>query len=215
MTLLHKQVLALSWLIVIAELCAIAYFHQDVVNWLSHHLWLVVLPFVKIVFKRMAALKFVALLKNLVVVVWHLLKLLLLKLLKTIGVRYGLFFSQNRWYWMRRTKVMFVRRGKQFFRQLKNFWQEYLRHQRVVLVVAFFPVVIVLSLLGLSFNITRKTMVKKAQEGAIFKAASSASNTSHGIRAWLARIDRAVLQKIQGLSVEAESLTQKKLNSDR
>jgi hypothetical protein len=207
MTRLHKQVLGLSWLIIATELITLGYFHQIVFEWLSQNLWVVALPFAKAIVKKMVTLNIIALLKSLSVLVWHLSKLLLLKLLKTIGVRYGLFFSQKRWYWIRRSKVMFIRRGKQFFRSLGRFWSTYQRHQKILIIVAFFPIVIILSLLGLSFNVTRKTMVQKAQEGALFRVASTASKTNLGIRAWLVRIDRLVLNKIQGLTVEAKPLS--------
>jgi hypothetical protein len=57
-------------------------------------------------------------------------------------------------------------------------------------------------------------MVQKAQEGALFKVASTASKTNLGIRAWLVRIDRLVLNKIQGLTVEAKPLSKSNPNLD-
>jgi sensor histidine kinase regulating citrate/malate metabolism len=94
---------------------------------------------------------------------------------------------------------MFLRRGKQFFRKTRNFWSQYKSHQKRIVMIAFFPVAVVLFLLGLSFNITRKTMVQKTQESAIFQAATSASKANRGIRAWIKRLDKSTLQKIRDL----------------
>ena len=101
---------------------------------------------------------------------------------------------------------MFIRRGKQFFRGVRQFWAVYAREQKVVILVAFFPVALILFLLGLSFNVTRKTMVQKTQETAIFKVATTAGNRSTGIRAWVTRLDQKTLQKIQLLSGRAQQL---------
>lgn len=200
MTTGHRALVVLSASIMFAELSLALYFNRQVADWLSHNLWVVLIPFTKIVLKRLLALKLITLIKSLIFLFWHLSKLLILKLFKTLSVRYGVFFSQNRWYWIRKSKVMFLRRGKQFFRGLVRFWAVYNSFQKWIILIAFFPVIIVLFLLGLSFNVTRKTMVQKAQESAIFEVASSASNTNRGIRAWVARIDKATLQRIRDLT---------------
>ena len=149
-------------------------------------------------------MKFFALIKAGSILVWHLSKLLLLKILKTLTVRYGMFFSQNRWYWMRAVKVMFLRRGKQFFRATARFWSHYKNQQKWIILIAFFPVGLVLFFLGLSFNLTRKTMVQKTQESAIFKAATTASNTNRGIRGWIEKLDKLTLKKIRDLTSRAK-----------
>lgn len=199
LTLKHKIVLVLSMLVIVIDALLLVSYFSVIVDWISHHLWVVIIPFAKAIFKRLIALQLVVFLKGMLILFWHVLKLLLLKLLKTFGVRYGVFFSQYRWYWARYTKVMFLRRGKQFFRRLAKFWQGYQSWQKWLILVAFFPVVLVLFLLGLSFNVTRKTMVKKAQESAIFGAATSASKSSKGIRAWLRRLDQNILKQIKQL----------------
>ena len=196
----HRVLLALSCMVIAFEVAMVVTFRSEIFTWLSHNLWLVFIPFVKLFFKQLIALKLVALIKSLFVLFWHLSKLLILKLLKTLSVRYGVFFSQNRWYWIRKAKVMFLRRGKQFFRSLVRFWGGYSKLEKSIIVIAFFPVVLVLFLLGLSFNVTRKTMVQKAQESAIFEAAASASTSNRGIRAWVKRLDELTLQKIRDLT---------------
>ncbi len=192
-----------------AELAWLVIHHTAVVNWVSHNLWVVFLPFLKVVLKKLATSKLLSLAKSLLVLGWHLLKLFFLKLFKTLFLRYGIFFSQHRWYWIRRAKVMFLRRGRQFFRGLKRFWAGYDRPRKAVILVAFFPVVIVLAFLAFSFNITRKTMVQRTQESAIFSAAATAGKRSAGIRAWLADLDTLTLQKIRAITLRNRAIRQK------
>lgn len=200
MTLKHYLILALSGTVILLELSAAIYYWPDVSNWLRHNLWVVLIPFSKVILKRLLALKLVSFLKGITVLLWHLGKLFILKLLKTLGVRYGVFFSQNRWYWIRRAKVMFLRRGKQFFRSLLRFWKVYQTPHRWIIFIAFFPVVLVLFVLGLSFNVTRKTMVQKAQESALFEVATTASKSNRGVRARLRQLDEWALKRIQALT---------------
>ena len=205
MTRMHKIVLALSAVIIVAEILLLTHYRLDVIDWVSHNLWVVILPFLKGIFKKLLIIKFAAFLKASFVLLWHLMKLLLLKGLKTLTIRYGIFFTQNRWYWIRRAKVVFLRRGKQFFRSIARFWRQYEGRQKLVILIAFFPVGLVLFFLGLSFNITRKTMVKKTQESAVFQAATTASKSNRGIRAWIRRLDEATLHKIRELTPRAIS----------
>jgi hypothetical protein len=179
------------------------------VNWISHNLWIVLLPFAKMLFKKLALSKLLVMLKSLLMLGWHLSKLFFLKLFKTLFLRYGVYFSQRRWYWIRRTKVMFLRRGKQFFRSLRRFWGVYARQEKVVIFVAFFPAILVLVFLALSFNITRKTMVQRTQESAIFSAAASAGKRSEGVRAWIARLDYLTLQKIRAITLKNRAVRER------
>lgn len=199
MTRTHNSLLILSALVLLLDAVLLANNFSFIADWVSHNLWIVVIPFAKAIIKKLLALKAVAFLKGITVLFWHIFKLLFLKLLKTVGIRYGVFFSQQNWYWARYIKVMFLRRGKQFFRQLAKFWSAFQIWQKWLVLVAFFPVVIILFLSGLSFNVTRKTMVKKAQESAIFSAATSASKSNRGIRAWLRRLDENILKQIKAL----------------
>lgn len=129
----------------------------------------------------------------------HLSKLLLLKGFNTLTLRYGVFFSQNRWYGVRKIKVMFLRRGRQFFAWLRRFWGQYATWQKTVVLLAFFPLVVVLFILGLSFNITRKTMVTQAQGGMVLKTAKAATSKNKGLTSWFKRIDQVTLAKIKQL----------------
>ena len=197
----HKSLLFLSALVIAAQLTTLYYFRDSVIDWVSHNLWVVAVPFLQTVFKKTVAIKLISLFKYSLSLLLHLSKLLLLKLLKTIGVRYGVFFSLYRWYHIRRRKVLFVRRSKQWFRRLRRFWNQYKPAQRWLIWIAFFPVVLVLFIVGLSFNVTRRTLVQKTQETAIFKAAANASAASRGIRAGMARLDQITLQRIQKMTM--------------
>jgi hypothetical protein len=66
--------------------------YQSLTEWVSHNLWVVVIPFFKVIFKRLVALKLLVFVKSLTVLFSHFFKLLLLKLFKTLGIRYGIFF---------------------------------------------------------------------------------------------------------------------------
>ncbi|MBX2847037.1 MAG: hypothetical protein KTR16_01860 [Acidiferrobacterales bacterium] len=200
MTKKHQLLLALSCTVIAIELFLLIYYRASIINWVSHNLWIVIIPFLKGIFKKLLVMKFLALIKAGLILCWHLSKLLLLKVLKTLTVRYGIFFSQNRWYWIRAAKVMFLRRGKQFFRATARFWSHYSIRAKWLILIAFFPAGLVLFFLGLSFNITRKTMVQKTQESAIFKAATTASNTNKGIRGWIQRLDKLTLKRIRDLT---------------
>jgi len=200
---LHKFFLTLSCAVIFAELITALIYREFIFDWVSHNLWVVIVPFAKVLFKRIIALKLVVFLKALGFLVFNLAKLLLLKLFKTLGIRYGVFFSQNRWYWIRLCKVMFLRRGKQFFRAASRFWSVYSKHSKWLIFIAFFPVMVLLFLLGLSFNVTRKTMVQKTQETAVFQMATSASSTSRGIKAWITKLDRKTLDSIRRLTPRA------------
>ena len=201
----HQIILALACAVIICEILTLFAFHEPVYQWISHNLWVVLIPFAKLIIKNVVALKLVVFLKALSVLLLNLSKLLILKFLKTLGIRYGVFFSQNRWHWIRRLKVMFLRRGKQFFRSTLRFWSVYSLRSKWLIVIAFFPLISILFLLGLSFNVTRRTMVQKTQETAIFQMATSASSANRGLKAWVTQLDRKTLDKIRDLTPRARN----------
>jgi hypothetical protein len=199
---INTLTLALSCLIIVIEITLAIHFHIVVFGWISHHLWVVVIPFIKVIIKHTLAINFLTFLKTLGVFLWHCGKLVLVKLLKTFSLRYGLFFSQYRWRWIRHMKIMFIRKGKQFFRSLVRFWQHYSGIQQWIVFIAFFPIVVALCLLGLSFTITRKTMVQKTQEAAMIKVATSATQKSSGFTHIIATLDQKTLIKIKEIQLK-------------
>lgn len=196
----RRFVLALAFTVIACEIAVAITFKDTIFQWLMQNLWVVVIPFAKTVFKRLVALKMLAFIKSLALLVWHTFKLLLLKLIKTLGIRYGVFFSQYRWRKIRYVKVMFLRRGRRLFRRLSDFWSGYSQWEKWIVLIAFFPIVLLLFLLGMSFNVTRKTIVQKSQEAAIFNMAAATSEHNNTFRAWISKMDRITLEKIRALT---------------
>ena len=116
----HRVLLLLSCLVIAMEVGLGVYYYQTVFDWVSHNLWIVVIPFVKVIIKKLITLKFVLFFKTVGVLLFNFSKLLLLKVFKTLTMRYGVFFTQRKWRWARWCKVMFLRRGKQLFRSLND-----------------------------------------------------------------------------------------------
>ncbi len=198
----NRYILILSACILVLEVCALLYFHLPILQWLEHAVLVAAIPFIQSLIKYLLTLKLMQFLKAGFVFLGHLSKLGLLKLFKTLGLRYGLFFLQRHWRFIRLAKVVFLRKGKQFFRALIKFWRRYTCWQQSVVLVAFLPLILTLFLLGLSFNITRKTMVHKTQEAAMVKIAATASIKNHGIRAKLQEIDKKTLESIRKISAK-------------
>lgn len=203
----HRYFLVLAIAVIVCEAVALIVFRGPILDWLSHNLWVVLIPFTKAIFKALVSLKLVAIVKAAGTLLVNLSKLFILKFLKTLSIRYGVFFTQNRWYWIRRTKVMFLRRGKQFFRARYRFWSVYSGRSKWLIVIAYFPLLALLFLLGLSFNVTRRTMVQKTQETAVFQMATSASVANRGLKAWILRLDRKTLDNIRDLTPRARDRT--------
>jgi len=193
----HRLILCLAWLIVTVEVALTVNFYSAIISWIEHHLWIVAIPFAKVILKKLSALNFIAIINALIILLWNFTKLGVIKLLKTIGLRYGLFFSQYRWYFIRKNRILFLRKGKQFFRYSAHFWNAYTYTQKIVVLIAFFPIAIVIFMMGLSFNITRKTMVQKTQEAAMVKVATSASQRSLSIISAIAKLDGSIIKKIK------------------
>ncbi len=194
-----KPILYLACTVLFSELVYLWYFFSEILLWLEHHLWVVVLPFSKALIKHLVAMKVIQFLKILVLLLWHCFKLGLMKLIKTIGLRYGLYFSQYRWRTIRWLKLTFLRKGQLFFRRTEKFWLGFNHLEKYLLIGAFFPIVLLIFILGLSFNMTRKTLIQKTQETAMAKMAASASTQSKGLNALIERVDHKIVKKIKQL----------------
>ena len=93
----HRVLLLLSCFVITIEVGLGVYYYQTVFDWVSHNLWIVVIPFVKVIIKKLIALKFVLFFKTVGVLLFNFSKLLLLKVFKTLTMRYGVFFTQRKW----------------------------------------------------------------------------------------------------------------------
>jgi hypothetical protein len=153
--MINSSVFYFSCLIIFLEVSLLVCFYEMIFTWLSHHWWLVILPFIKTIIKRVIVLNIISFFNALGILFWHLSKLALIKLFKTLGLRYGLFFSQYRWRFMRHMKVMFLRRGKQFFRRTARFWKGYSLFEKIIILIAFFPVALTLFLCNYSASLEK------------------------------------------------------------
>ena len=96
MSRIRRILLLLSVLVISTELALLFHFWQQVTDWLSHHLWVVLLPLLKGLFKRAVAVKLVSLLKAVWILLWHLFKLLILLLLMANVLPNQFFITTNR-----------------------------------------------------------------------------------------------------------------------
>ncbi len=193
----HNTILFLAGLTITIEAALLFFYHPEITQWIQHHLWVILIPFTKAIIKKLAALNIIAIFNGAIILIWHLLKLGIIKVLKTVGIRYGLFFSQYRWRWIRKSKIIFLRRGKQIYRKVSIFWNQYSIPKKIIIMAAFFPIIILLFLLGMSFNITRKTIVRKTQEAAMVKIATNASQKSLNVMSVIIKADSKIIHRIK------------------
>ncbi len=193
-------VLAISCVMLAIEMAWLYANHTPILEWISAHPFSLLLVFTKTIFKRIIALKLLIVLKSLLVLLWHLMKLLLLKLLKIVSVRYGFYYSHRRWRSIRALRVVSGRFMFRARRRLRTFWLSLNRVERWIIAVANLPLLLLLVLFSFSFDLTRKTMVKKGEEMVISTAAVGAGKKSSGIRAWVDNLDKRIVQKVKTLS---------------
>lgn len=173
-------------------------------NWLrtlAHdYLWLAPLAFFKASIKRMLVMNFLGILKVLWLIFANLLKLVVLKILKILGIRYSVFFSQLRWSRFSARVEYRINQLRYAYRDLNLFLARYSRWQLTVIVIAFLPIFIFLFLCGLTFEITRKSIVKKGSEIGATKTLLSTARQSRGLVALLNRLDERILKRIARLT---------------
>ncbi len=196
----NRMIVLISVLILTAEISWLAHNYTWLIEWLTEHFYLAAIIFIKSTWKRLLVIKFISAIKIFFVLLWHLGKLLLLKILKTLGIRYGVFASQRKWRSVRRAKIVYLRRGKAWMKNFIHHWRLFSLPEKAIIVIAFLPVLLVLMLLGFSFQVTRKTMVQKSQEAMALKTARSAAIKSSGLSAWLKKIDQKAIQKIRQIT---------------
>jgi len=193
------MMLRVAYVIVVIELLLLIVYRHDVCVWVSHYWWVLVLPFSKLIVKKLLILKFALFLKALAVLVAHLIKLLFVKLIKTLVIRYGVFFTQGKWRWARWAKVMFLRRGSQFFRIASHYWSPFSLFERIIISVAFFPIIIVVLLLKFGFVVTYQALVNKQQETNVIKGHLQEGSKGR-LLSWVTKMDQKVLEKINAYS---------------
>ncbi|MEM7194437.1 MAG: hypothetical protein AAF402_05775, partial [Pseudomonadota bacterium] len=69
----HRALLVFAVVVLITEVFLLGYFRDAVVQWLSHNLWIVVIPFTKGILQKVITLKLIAVIKLITVLLYHLL----------------------------------------------------------------------------------------------------------------------------------------------
>lgn len=194
-----RFVLWVAWGVLITETVWITLNYQQVGAFLLHYGWVAPLFFFKSFIKQFLLLNVFGLLKVLWGLLWHLFKLLLIKLLKTFGVRYGAYFGTRRW---RKTsqklRIVIKRLGRQQ-RRLQRFLLTFRKREYALIIFAFFPIFMLLFLFGVAFKMTREAMVKKGSELGVAKVAFGTAKKSEGLIARLRQLDQWILTQIEKL----------------
>lgn len=198
---LFKNTILLSALVVLGGEVVFFYLHHD--NLLSlgkEYLWAMPLIFFKSLIKKILVLNFFGMAKLLFMLFWHALKLLFIKFLKTVGIRYGAYFSQQKWQKLSQKFRVVVKKIMRTIRAFQKLVLSLNRLEFFVVLLAFLPVFILLFLFGIGFRMTRDVMVKKGSEIGVTNVAVKTAKKSRGLIARLKQADAWLLQKIAALS---------------
>ncbi len=194
---MKATLMTLSFLIIFSEITLVIVYYESFIHLLKTYFWLTPIVFLKSILKKLFLLNAYGLLKVFGLLLYHLGKLGLIKTLKTIGLRYATFFSQQRWQWVDQKTVEL---GQYITRQHQQFnakLTEFSKPQLSLILIAFFPIVILLLLLGISFKMTRETLVKTGSEIGVSTAAKSTAKKSRSLVSWVKSLDERVLNYIQ------------------
>lgn len=192
-----RLVLLLAWGVLIIETVWIALNYQQVGAFLLHYGWAAPLLFFKSFIKQFLVLNLFGLFKVLLGLFWHLGKLLLIKILKTFGIRYGAYFSSRRWRKASQRFRILTKRMSRRQRQLQRFLLTFRKREYALIILAFFPIFILLFLFGIASKMTREAMVKKGSELGVTKVAFGTAKKSEGLIARLRQIDSWILAQIE------------------
>lgn len=192
--------LSTAIIILCSELTLFFIHHENLFGLGKEYLWFAPLLFVKSLIKKVVVLNFFGIAKLLLVLFWHGIKLLLIKFLKTVGIRYGTYFSQQKWQkFSQRIRII----SKQITRKTRRFQAliaSLNQWEFAVVLLAFLPIFLLLFLFGIGFRMTREVMVKKGSEIGVTNVAVKTAKKSHGLIARLKQADTWLLKKIQSLS---------------
>lgn len=167
---------------------------------IQHYFWIAPLMFFKSWFKKLLVLNVFGLFKILLTLLWHIFKLLLIKLLKTVGIRYSTYFSQQKWQKLSQQFRIIMKWLTGKLRRFRAFMLSFSRVEFVLIVVAFLPLFLFLFLFGVAFKITREAIVKKGSEIGVANVAVKTVKRSRGVIARLKQLDAWLLQKIEKMT---------------
>ncbi len=194
--MLKKLLLFISVVVLFGEFGLFYLHHDSLLGWGKEYLWAAPLLFFKSFFKKLLLLNFFGIAKLLLTILWHTIKLLMIKFLKTIGIRYGSYFTQQKWQkFSQRFRIVI----KHITRTTRTFQKAIASLNRVefaIVLIAFLPVFLLLFLFGIGFRMTRDVMVKKGSEIGVTNVAVKTAKKNRGLIARLKQADAWLLQKI-------------------
>lgn len=195
---LAKQLLIFFALIILgSEMFFFSLHHDSLFHLGREYLWVTPLLFFKSIVKKVLLLNFFGVAKFIFMIVWHAAKLLLIKALKTVGIRYGTYFSQQQWQKTSQRVRIIIKKTIRLIRTFQRLVTSLTPLQFTVVIAAFLPVFILLFLFGIGFRMTRDVMVRKSSEIGMTNVAIKTAQKSHGLIAKLKQIDFWLLQKIE------------------
>ncbi len=201
--LLKKINFFLLFLALIA-LCGEMFFfylhYESITQFSKEYLWVAPLVFFKSILKKLLVLNFFGVIQLLLTIVLHALKLLLIKFLKTIGIRYGTYFSQQKWQKTSQRLRIFSKVISNRVRRFQKLIRSLNKIEFTIVLIAFLPLFILMFLFGIGFRMTRDVMVKKGSEIGVTNVAVKTAKKSRGLIARLKQADAWLLQKIKLLT---------------
>lgn len=192
-----RVVLLIAVGIILVEIALLALHFPAVSALVKTTLWATPLIIFKSLLKKLLVMNFFGLLKVSVLLLWHLTKLLFIKLLKTVGIRYGAYFSQHRWQFISRITLSISHYCQYRLQRLQAFLQSFNRLEYALIILAFLPLFALLFLLGIGFKMTREVMVKKGSEIGVTRVAMTTAKKSHGLVARIKQLDNYILSRIR------------------
>ncbi len=192
-----KRILLFVSVVVLFSEFGLFYLHHDsLLGWGKEYLWVAPLLFFKSFFKKLLLLNFFGVAKLLLTIFWHTTKLLVIKFLKTIGIRYGTYFTEQKWQKFSQRFRIVVKQVTRKTRTFQTMIASLSRLEFTIVLIAFLPVFLLLFLFGIGFRMTRDVMVKKGSEIGVTNVAVKTAKKSRGLVARLKQADRWLLQKI-------------------
>ncbi|MBS9777253.1 MAG: hypothetical protein KGV50_00690 [Gammaproteobacteria bacterium] len=174
--------------------------YESITQFSKEYLWVAPLVFFKSILKKLLVLNFFGVIQLLLTIVLHALKLLLIKFLKTIGIRYGTYFSQQKWQKTSQRLRIFSKVISNRVRRFQKLIRSLNKIEFTIVLIAFLPLFILMFLFGIGFRMTRDVMVKKGSEIGVTNVAVKTAKKSRGLIARLKQADAWLLQKIKLLT---------------
>ncbi len=195
-----RWILTIACLVFIIEMIFLGLHWSQLTDIIIHYGWVTPLLFFKSLVKKFLLLNVFGLLKVLSGLLWHAVKLLLVKLLKTVGIRYGAYFSTQKWRKASQRLRILGKRLTRLKRSAQQVMMTFSKREYALIIIAFFPLLLLLFLFGVAFKMTREAMVKKGGEIGVAKVAFGTAQKNRGLIARLRQLDDWILRRIERLT---------------